>query len=452
MRRTRRDVSCAQCSLLRRWPPSCRLAVADPSLDRVSRLSGRGSRENGAHRPREEASGTWFPDPLPASSRGCVHFPAVLCGKKVKSQPAAFPFLISCCLLVPVLCLGMAGQVEAASPPPSPPQSPRASKEKKEQSGDAELQPESVSGGGDMHAAEPFDSVSVDRVQLRTRSPLPSSYNFDDEGSREQGDGVSLGSTEFLPDKVLKRAENPLCRDWRVPHAFLSGKAAGESLEVPDKLKATASLMPFYFYGLDNRDNYLILTKFSDFDIPVIRSQLTDLDIRRFFRFKNLAWFGRLTPSPTSSSVVVSDAAGFDIAHAVFHGGLSVAKTYVQAMTSTIPDVGVRVSEIHIINVPRAAGVILDLVQRLSPSEIKFFTYPSLQEFLDKVGDVIGRNRLPRCFGGTNPMSVKHSELESCFDDFVKQVKEEKARRAGSPETANDFEKLMESRFHRLFD
>ncbi|KEP63177.1 UNVERIFIED_CONTAM: hypothetical protein HHA_221340 [Hammondia hammondi] len=411
--------------------------------------------------PTSQADSGAAPPPssrLPSSGLSCFS----LAGHKKKKPLCVVPPLLVACLLLAPVCLGRAekGERQASAPLPSSARAPRHAREKKGRKEEPKLV-QSVSGGGGVGKHEPelpFDSISVDRVHGAGGVASLAAFDFDpdEEGSREQRrNSFFLASTEFLfPDTSLAKPENTLCRDWRVPHPFLSKEAAKESLQLPPNLNVTAVLMPFYFYDVDNRGNYLILTKFSDFDIPVIRRRLSKSDIRLFFRFKNLAWFGRLAPSPNANSVVVSDAAGIDVAKVVFHGGLSVAKTYVQAMTSTIADIGVRVSEIHIINVPRAAACLLKVVQSLSPSEIQFFTYTSRQEFLDRVGDVIGRQQLPRHFGGTNPTHMDKSKLESCFTEFVRQLRtaETSTEPIDDVETDTAYDQQMEKRFHQLFD
>ncbi|ESS30139.1 CRAL/TRIO domain protein [Toxoplasma gondii GAB2-2007-GAL-DOM2] len=383
--------------------------------------------------------------------------------KKKKPLCVVSPLLVACLLLAPAClpCGAEKAERQASVPLSSSSRAPRHAREKKGRKEEPKLV-QAVSGGGQVGQHEPelpFDSISVDRRRGARGVAALAAFDFnpDEEGSREQRrDSFFLASTEFrFPDSSLAKPEkNALCRDWRVPHPFLSKEAAKESLQLPPNLNVTAVLMPFYFYDVDNRGNYLILTKFSDFDIPVIRRRLSKSDIRLFFRFKNLAWFGRLAPSPNANSVVVSDAAGIDMAKVVFHGGLSVAKTYVQAMTSTIDDIGIRVSEIHIINVPRAAACLLKVVQSLSPSEIKFFTYTNRQEFLDRVGDVIGRQQLPRHFGGTNPTRMDKSKLESCFTEFVRQLRTAQTSTELKDDAESDttYDQQMEKRFHQLFD
>ncbi|PFH33846.1 hypothetical protein BESB_080620 [Besnoitia besnoiti] len=309
--------------------------------------------------------------------------------------------------------------------------------------------PQGVFEGGEAAARVSRKSpreFAADAELSRSRD-ASSGRNDNDESAENQGNLAAQASSHEDPAAAL-------CRDWRTPHAFLSKAATAESLRIPPKLDLTAALMPFYFYGHDKRGNYILVTKFSDFNVPMIRRQLSDLDIRSFFRFKNLAWFGRIAPSPTASSIVVSDAAGTDIARVVLQGGILVAKSYVQAMTSTIPDVGVRVSEIHIMNVPRAAAFLLGIVRALSPKEIQFFTYASRQEFLDKMGDVIGLENLPTHFGGTNAVPIHISELEACFDEFVREARAaEVERRLKELERQEEKERQeMERQFHFLFD
>lgn len=163
-------------------------------------------------------------------------------------------------------------------------------------------------------------------------------------------------------------------------------------------------------------------TQFADFDAAEIRKRLTASDIRSFFRFKNLAWFGRLSPLPLMKTVVVADAANVNIPRTLYHGGLSTAKTYIQAMTSTIPMIGVRVAEVHVVNVPAAGVILLSLIKALSPKEMEFFVHRTINDFRAYAAEHIGIDNLPEHFGGTNKCPMDDTEMERCFSQFCQEA------------------------------
>ncbi|PHJ15007.1 cral trio domain protein [Cystoisospora suis] len=213
------------------------------------------------------------------------------------------------------------------------------------------------------------------------------------------------------------------CRDWRAPpHPSLSGQSAEESLQVPANFEKTSALMPFSYYSIDKRGYYVMVTKFADFDAAEIRKRLTASDIRSFFRFKNLSWYGRLSPLPSMKTIVVADAANVNVPRALYHGGLSTAKTYIQAMTSTIPLIGVRVAEVHVVNVPAAGVILLSLIKALSPKDMEFFVHKTMKDFREYAVGHIGIDNLPEHFGGSNKCSMDDTDMERCFSQFCREA------------------------------